>query len=545
MSRSHLLLGPLFCVIVSVACVAATAALDCDLTHGAVDDPLEVRTASGEEVPGEPQRECWEDAFAEYVAWRERELATNPSPRYLVARLVHTGLGNRLEGLASAFVTALLTGRVFAVDWAYTDEETSMLANPTLESTALQGPALQWAVSQMPALRSLLFAASATHLRSQRKCKQKAGAMHREAEPEPVGEAVVEAEECAAVSEEEAPLFWSMRGSSNAHKKGQPVRAFACGDLRAAFAQRRLVVLKANKFFGNFLAHNPHLAAEMAGLFGAGVRRRMFPLVLRSLVSPLPQVQAVIDHFAEEHFSGRHVVALQVRAREQYVEPGHLLDSFFESALAVAPAGAVFFVATDLPSVLVRARRALGPERVCHLNTAGALHGPTSRLNSPLDSVVTDLWLLAKADSLVTTCGSSFGRVATALTAHRKHIVVSGRAEGVWMVRCVCVCVCVCLCVCVYMMSFMTGHLFPSVCLPLSGVWCVRCSCSTNSSALYALLALSLSLELSNSLSVYLSVFLLSLRRWKEVLSIPGTRPRCRSSIERGLRLSSLSELAR
>jgi len=404
-------------MLLSESTVECSCSHDCGVVHMSQeeDDELaDIQTAaqqwnvaaenqgheSQDTSAGAVQRSAWEERFDRYCAWRERELATNPSPRYLVARMVHTGLGNRLEGLVSAFVTALLTDRVFAVDWAYLDEETTMQRNPTLEPSALRGPGIEWDVARLPALRAFLQSESAGHLKMSKEQRRLA-------------------------ETEDSTLFWSMRGSGNAQKKGQPVREFASADLRARFGRRQLVVLKANKFFGNFLASNPYYEADVARLFGSGVRRLMFPLTLRSLVAPLPQVQAVIDHFTEEHLSGRPVVALQVRVRETYLQRTEFLNAFFESALLVAPEAAVFFVATDHPMVVDRARRALGSTRVCYFNTASET-GSVSRLNSALDSVVTDLWLLARADVIITTCGSSFGRVAVALGRGTRLVVSAG-----------------------------------------------------------------------------------------------------------------------
>ena len=70
--------------------------------------------AAAASTPGDPQAATWDDS----LALLSLQLDPGANRSYLIVPLLHSGLGRRLQLLASGFLAAQDTGRVLVAGWA-------------------------------------------------------------------------------------------------------------------------------------------------------------------------------------------------------------------------------------------------------------------------------------------------------------------------------------------------------------------------------------------------------------------------------------------
>jgi len=322
------------------------------------------------------------DAALRRFAERQRAMLAGPpeNMRFVVHGAVHNaGLGNQIQAFTSALLLAILTDRGFLVDWpnidphdiVYAGNNKSELAGLPQIEQLFRVPGFDWdfwrVTERIP--RHLLT-------------KQVA---------------LVEV----------------------SNRYPDVMEKFMCEDLNEAIPMR-ILNMKAWDTYVPLLMLNPHYAGAVLSTFGISPFRALSNFALR----PVETIEQNAANFAAQHFQGKFVIGIQLRSFFMHKSQ---MSVFWKCAKLLAYVNTeqtgkqvVFFLATDNHVVRGMARKVLGADFLVHTRDDVTRASPDG-----IKSALLDLILLERADELINTAGSSFGRVAAARSGRLAHIVTT------------------------------------------------------------------------------------------------------------------------
>lgn len=336
-------------------------------------------------------------ALDEYEKMQAEMIASPETSRWVVFTTEGVGLANRLQGISSCFLFALITKRAFAINWyaGYVDPQT----NINDEGSKMMAPDTE------------LF---------------------------------------------DPPINWSL---ANVPKKGMDTKRFLSGDMGSGHLNEFLcsdfetrfedmvVDIHTWDYFAPFIAHNSRYKAQILKWFGG--MDNIDGSILRYLLRLQPSLQIQVDTFVEQNFKpftvGMH---LRMTGNKNYhMEQDHENAAFQCAGVpfgdSVNPAGVLafpgfdehgefhslsaenvtIFLATDKEETAKAAKAKYG-DRLIMLDSM-----PITRGNKEgIIRGVLDLFILAQCDDFVLSFQSSYGRAAAAM-AGVAPLVISHEAK--------------------------------------------------------------------------------------------------------------------
>jgi len=204
--------------------------------------------------------------------------------------------------------------------------------------------------------------------------------------------------------------------STNAYNEKWGLEEIVCGHieeekytvLRIITEQYITSLVERNAYIGNILADiQPALYQQLSSAF----------------VRPIDVIMQRVDKFAQDHFTGKYVIGMQIRrARDSghfflwddqhlFWDCARLMKKRKERDLAREKSDekVVFFLATDSELVKQEAMKELGPDV---LTVDIATRVPDTRGTEGWENALVDNYLLSHADDLIVSGGSTFGYVA-------------------------------------------------------------------------------------------------------------------------------------
>jgi hypothetical protein len=236
--------------------------------------------------------------LADYVNWHRTEVKRTDVPwtkkKWLVLQpRLAMGLGNKMEGVISALVLAILTQRILVFE------------EPFIHSSLVAGMSEATKISIdnlfLPPVADMDWHYASTLLAA------KTGA----AKNRPPG----------VVDQAQAQQFTLIHGGQ---ETTQAVAAFLCDDLATRYPQS-IWTVDTNQYFVPLLQHNRHYQAKLLADFGPD----LFGPLFRFFFHPLPDIQRQLDEFVTQNFMlprtltaagsfdtpvAHHVFGLQIRA---------------------------------------------------------------------------------------------------------------------------------------------------------------------------------------------------------------------------------------
>jgi len=281
------------------------------------------------------------------------------------------GYGNRLPGLVTAFIWALLDDRVLLVEWR---DDKVMMPEPAPFHELFSPRIGQFDVDEVEHMERYLKTAPVLNGRT----------------------------------------IWEQMSED---------------DLGEAFPQR-VIKFHSDDWLFPLLQGNPHYAARVRQLFPQG---RAFAHVAKYLMPLGPKLQAKFDAFTREHLQG-NIIGLHLRLQKvmpddkgvkRFRAPGP--STFFDAARmlqlgrGMADNATVFYVATETASAVAAAREWFGERglRVVFLDDMFPMkrkdHRDAERGSAEaLHNAIVEMRLLAEADEMVGTFASSYSYSASA-----------------------------------------------------------------------------------------------------------------------------------
>ena len=369
----------------------------------------------------------------EYSKLHHRILHEYPPERrrFLVYEARNFGLGNRILGLVSAFLTAMATERALLVNWPKRPASYAELDD------LFQNPGFDW--NSASAWQSL-------------------AETEKVSAPSSYGYYLSYCRLCA------------LRGFQDENKRYEKL---LCDGDAGIPEQDAIVRICSTQWFGPVLAHNPYFRGSIC----AGISETdLFGTLARFLLRPIKLIQDRIDAFRKKYFdSGHRVVALQVRAKENYRLSPNQISAFFSCAYSVSEqllgslprnsvalssntthaghdilpstplrpgerislnrmggkdvpssrqSGIKWFVATDSLDVRQRLRDMLEDDLLVWETPAGEGKVISKGTVSGVQDALTEMWLLGEADEIVVSPYSTFGYVAHARVGKIPHTVL-------------------------------------------------------------------------------------------------------------------------
>jgi hypothetical protein len=294
--------------------------------------------------------------------------------QYLVHEAVD-GLGNRLLGLASSYLYAVLTGRVLLVAWP---AEPGSVHAPLAD--LLEAPGFAWDGDAVEVMTT--------------------GAVYRG---------------WAAVLDR-AAWAWDP--------------ALGCRDLRAD--ARPVVWMRSNQYYAPLLLHHRRWAAWLARVgLADGYMAQIAPRLFR----PAARVRARVNAWWQA--AGPVSIAIGVHVRtfdyaasllllpRVTAEAARLAGTLINDTTTVSPTHmpSLVVVASDVPSSAAQVVAGLPSTLVARRTSSAVMVGRTSAAD--VEDALTELFILGRCARVVATAGSTFGMLAQALTGRPGVTVVS------------------------------------------------------------------------------------------------------------------------
>jgi hypothetical protein len=296
---------------------------------------------------------------------------------YIIFHPIHTGIGNRLQGLISTFLLAYLTNRAFLVNWDYLDPLTDLPRFEMVESEILKEP-FPWSINF---LRQF-----------------------------PTSYLIPNTKE------------FELRGGKKSYEQSPLVEAMCCSDL-STFFDKQFIIIKGNKYFAQLLTSNPFYAEKIEKLFGKGVRRDMFSPLLRFLVQPKAEIWQEISTFLKP-YDGRKIIGIQVRTTEQFSR-SDLLSIFEQCADFFVDSSSLLFLSTDSQHVRNHFLEHFGNNVLFYQSEEIYMNTDLGMLRTTVRHGLKDILTLSLCHEMIVTCASSFSQIAAAFQ-RRPPIIASG-----------------------------------------------------------------------------------------------------------------------
>ena len=335
--------------------------------------------------------------FANYTRFHARSMRSlGPDTKFVISRArgyYEQGMGNRLFALASAFLLAALTDRVFIVDWSRHPEDGFDIGD------VFDEPPIDWRISQL---------------------EQRYGR-----------DAIVEAEGQTAnyISIDQ---HWQLSRPA--------FEELLCGGLdrwRGSDSPQVLLV-DSNQFFAPLMWHNPRLRARLeAWGFTNG---QLGVWVLRYLFHPVAAVREQMDQFKAQHWRP-YMIGVQLRTRDGHATSEEITSLAYRCALLLTDAlplswkqtGHIgWYLATDDERSHV-----IGQALLSNFSYHTGLPAPVlvyAPCSSPLGvsaavskyrCALMHMALLAEVDDLVASKKSTFGEVGHVLSGLAPMVLTS------------------------------------------------------------------------------------------------------------------------
>ena len=283
--------------------------------------------------------------------------------RILVYHTTNEGLGNRIEGLVSAFILAVVTDRAFVVDWRAQSKCNAELRD------LFDNPGFDWE-------------ADWSRLRYDESKRQ---------------------------------------GFYYAYCRACPIRTrsadltdtwdkLLCSPNAGFDAESRIVSIRSTQWFAPVLAMNPHLREKVCRLFGAD----MYGTVAPKLLKLNAELRARMDAFKHEArwTPETEVISLQIRRLEGFGISEDIADAFLRCASAITKDSdkAKYFLATDHIPTREAFKAYLG-DRLIHMDS---IFDRESRRG--IQDAVLEMYLLGEASNMIMSPYSTFGDISHART---------------------------------------------------------------------------------------------------------------------------------
>jgi hypothetical protein len=112
---------------------------------GCHEDRLDVKGIVESKMSAWSDTEFFHSEMQNFVR-RQEQILKDPKGKFIIFQPVHTGLGNRIEGMVSTFLLAYFTDRAFIVNWDYYDPKTNLPRILMVEVDILDEP-FPWSIS--------------------------------------------------------------------------------------------------------------------------------------------------------------------------------------------------------------------------------------------------------------------------------------------------------------------------------------------------------------------------------------------------------------
>lgn len=309
--------------------------------------------------PTKPFAQTWQD----YVKFHaEMLLKPKDEQRLLIFHAGSEGLGNRLEGLISSFVLAVVTNRAWVVDWNAGAKCHARL--PEL----FANPGFSWEVNW-----------NTMHYR----------------EPDAARFNYPYCRACPIRTRREGEEYmWS---------------SLLCEPDANFPKDKRIVALSSTQFFAPVIALNPHLRDKVCELFGSN----MFETVAPYLLKLKPELEKRKNDWkaAKGWHNSSEVVSIHIRRLEGFGVPDTTCDSYLRCANAVSKTDNVkYFVATDHIETRERFQSILG-DKMLHWESVFDRSSTAG-----IQDAIIEMFLLGEANNMIMTPYSTFSDVAHART---------------------------------------------------------------------------------------------------------------------------------
>jgi len=314
-------------------------------------------------------------AMEEYVQLHAEILNRPYSERkFLYFEASDDGLGNRIQGLLSALLLAMLTNRAFVIKWPVT-------TNCPADFASLFGPPLSnWTFSQMLPY----MAENEEVVKNEAQSRWYAYCRH-----------------CSIGGGGDPPTPWSSWSY------------LLCDPHFGFHTSGRIIKIRSTQWFAPVIAHNQNWREKVCQLTGPDIFGS-----LASTLHPTDSLQQRIQEFKKNHFEGSEVVGLQMRRLEILGVKGDREEVFWRCAAMLSKDSRTkWFLATDEESTRTKLKNLIG-DRLLYVNES-----ITRRDEEGVQNALVEMWLLGEVDHIITTPYSTFGYSAHARTSKIPYTV--------------------------------------------------------------------------------------------------------------------------
>lgn len=283
--------------------------------------------------------------------------------RLLVFNTVNEGLGNRLEGLVSAFALAVLTDRAFVLNW-YAQTKCNARISDLFAS-----PGFDWT----PSWKTLPL---------------------------------------DGIEEENKFYYAYCRACPirTRNKDNEVAWESLLCDPNAGFnSDARIISVKSTQWFAPVLAMNPNFKSQYCATFGSDLFSTVAPFLLKLN----PALSARKEQFKKEvgWHKDQEVVSLQIRRLEGFGISDEVANSFLRCGAAVGSGSETkYFLATDHIPTRELFKKQLA-DRLIHLNSVFDRNSKRG-----IQDALLEIWLLGEANNMIMSPYSTFGDIAHART---------------------------------------------------------------------------------------------------------------------------------
>jgi len=313
---------------------------------------------------GSPSRP-FEEVLRDYIAFHN-DMWKRPvdQHRILLYHTTNEGLGNRIEGLVSAFVLAVVTDRAFMVDWSADSkcnaELRDLFGNPGF-NWEVDWNVVRWEESKRESFYYAYCRACPIRTRN-----------------------------------EEVTNTWE---------------SLLCRPNAGFDPHTRVVSILSTQWFAPVMAMNPHLRTKICNLFGAD----MWGAVAPHLLKLNTELQNRMNSFKINHgwTKDAEVISLQIRRLEGFGISVNVADAFLRCASAITTHTdtAKYFIATDHIPTRERFKEIIG-DRLIHIDSKFDRESKRG-----IQDAVLEMYLLGEATNMIMSPYSTFGDISHARTS--------------------------------------------------------------------------------------------------------------------------------
>ena len=204
--------------------------------------------------------------------------------RFIVYVASNDGLGNRIQGLLSTYLLAILTDRALLVEWDATDMSAAAIGD------LFENPGFEWTSN------SALYDAVYNN--------QKEDNNNNIKSPQWIGY-------CRTCAIRSQSLWEEVYTNLMCEPDQSRLGVFSSDD-----DDDKTIRIQSTQWYAPALAHNPAFRDKICTLFDKDLYRNLSALLLK----PIPEIQSRIDSFKEQYFNQKshRVVAIQLRRQEAY-----------------------------------------------------------------------------------------------------------------------------------------------------------------------------------------------------------------------------------